>query len=298
MGVNEEQMRSFVDVVDAGSINKASRRRHLSVPSLSYRITSLEHELGFDLLDRGPHGAAATEAGQCLYRAFTEALAIVDAAKERARVLAGQRARTVSIGIWGHALKFMTDAVEELSARDEMLRVNFVSTNFMDAPVDFDNHVFDIFYSCRSAELDAMGLEFMPLHEQRYVCVFAPGSALGLLEFVSVDDLARTMVYAGCDYRKIPELRAYASFFASESVIKESIFPEKLLVDCLQGRAVAFYTLQTCSRVCPPLTMRPMDWPPVAYGLYLRKSASDDVRACADMLALYGRGTCWCEERR
>ncbi|MDO4590010.1 MAG: LysR family transcriptional regulator [Slackia sp.] len=294
--MNEDQMRSFIDVVDTGSINKAARRQHLSVPSLAQRVTSLEHELGFELLERGPRGTVATEAGRCLYHAFAEALAIIDAAKERGRALAARRARLVSIGIWGRAAKFMTDAVEELTARDETLRVDFVSTSLMAAPKDFEDRAFDIFYSCRCTTLDAMGLEFVPLHKQQHVCVFAPGNPLERLETVSMDDLARTVVYAGADYREIPELQPYAAFFASDSVIKESIFPEKLLIDCLQNRAVAFYTLQTCARVCPPLSMRPMDWPPVVYGLYLRKNAGYAVRACVEALTAHGGKDAWGRE--
>ena len=147
--MNEDQMRSFIDVVDTGSINKAARRQHLSVPSLAQRVTSLEHELGFELLERGPRGTVATEAGRCLYHAFAEALAITDAAKERGRALAARRARLVSIGIWGRAAKFMTDAIEELAARDETLRVDFVSTSLMTAAKGFEDRAFDIFYSCR-----------------------------------------------------------------------------------------------------------------------------------------------------
>jgi len=61
-------LRSLVWIVEAGSLSRAALRHHIAQPALSRQLAELEHALGVPLLDRGPHGARPTEAGERLYR--------------------------------------------------------------------------------------------------------------------------------------------------------------------------------------------------------------------------------------
>lgn len=56
-------LRSFVAVVDAGSMVRAAELLHVTTPALSQQITRLERQLGTDLFDRTPAGAVATPEG-------------------------------------------------------------------------------------------------------------------------------------------------------------------------------------------------------------------------------------------
>ncbi|MBO0676983.1 LysR family transcriptional regulator [Mycolicibacterium sp. S2-37] len=62
------ELRYLIAVVDAGSLSRAATALQISQPALSQRMTHLEDELGVRLLDRGPRGVTATEAGQDFYR--------------------------------------------------------------------------------------------------------------------------------------------------------------------------------------------------------------------------------------
>ena len=99
-------------------------------------------------------------------------------------------------------------------------------------------------------------------------------------------DLLENITYAGADYRDVPELHEFESFFARDNVVKESIFREKLTMDCLRGDAVSFFNHSNISKICPPLEARPMEWPPLAYGAHVRPGAPRVVRdvldACID----------------
>ena len=44
--MKKQQLRYFVEVVDSGSINKASEKLYVSQPSLSRSIQALEEEMG------------------------------------------------------------------------------------------------------------------------------------------------------------------------------------------------------------------------------------------------------------
>jgi len=63
-----DDLRLFLHVVAEGSITAGARRMHLSLPSASARVRSLEHHAGVDLLVRGRRGVRPTPAGTTLAR--------------------------------------------------------------------------------------------------------------------------------------------------------------------------------------------------------------------------------------
>jgi len=58
-----EDLRTFVEVADAGGVTPAARRLGVSKSIVSRRLARLEEELGVQLLARTTRGAALTEAG-------------------------------------------------------------------------------------------------------------------------------------------------------------------------------------------------------------------------------------------
>ena len=65
-GLNPDQLRTFVDVVDLGSFTAAARRLNLSQPAVSLQIRELEARCGVQLLDRVGKKPFPTPAGRQL----------------------------------------------------------------------------------------------------------------------------------------------------------------------------------------------------------------------------------------
>ncbi|MFD7298189.1 LysR family transcriptional regulator [Streptomyces sp. NPDC059897] len=63
-----DDLRLFLHIVTEGSITAGARRMHLSLPSASARVRSLEHHAGVALLIRGRRGVRPTPAGATLAR--------------------------------------------------------------------------------------------------------------------------------------------------------------------------------------------------------------------------------------
>ncbi|MGW5089335.1 LysR family transcriptional regulator [Streptomyces coelicoflavus] len=63
-----DDLRLFLHIVTEGSITAGARRMHLSLPSASARVRSLEHHAGVALLVRGRRGVRPTPAGTTLAR--------------------------------------------------------------------------------------------------------------------------------------------------------------------------------------------------------------------------------------
>ena len=58
-----EDLRTFVEVVESGGLNRAAARLGVSKSIVSRRITRLEADLGTRLLSRSTRGISPTEAG-------------------------------------------------------------------------------------------------------------------------------------------------------------------------------------------------------------------------------------------
>lgn len=69
-----DDLRLFLDIVTEGSITAGARRMHLSLPSASARVRSLEQHAGVALLVRGRRGVRPTPAGTALARHAREVL--------------------------------------------------------------------------------------------------------------------------------------------------------------------------------------------------------------------------------
>ncbi|MEU6605781.1 LysR family transcriptional regulator [Streptomyces shenzhenensis] len=70
-----EDLRLFLHIVTEGSITAGAHRMHLSLPSASARVRSLEHHAGVPLLIRGRRGVRPTPAGTTLARHARDVLA-------------------------------------------------------------------------------------------------------------------------------------------------------------------------------------------------------------------------------
>jgi DNA-binding transcriptional LysR family regulator len=77
-----EDLRTFVEVADAGGVSPAARRLGVSKSIVSRRLLRLEAELGVQLLARTTRGAALTEAGAAFRGHAARACAEIDLARE------------------------------------------------------------------------------------------------------------------------------------------------------------------------------------------------------------------------
>lgn len=77
-----EDLRTFVEVADAGGVSAAARRLGLAKSIISRRLLRLEDELGSQLLSRNTRGAVLTEAGISFREHAARICSEIDAARE------------------------------------------------------------------------------------------------------------------------------------------------------------------------------------------------------------------------
>ena len=71
-------MRSFIAIVQTGSITHAAEELHISQPALSRQVIELERELSCSLLDRGGRSATPTPEGRLLYNRARELVDLLE----------------------------------------------------------------------------------------------------------------------------------------------------------------------------------------------------------------------------
>lgn len=92
------KLKAFMAVAKHHNFTNASRALHLSQPTVSGQIKSLELELGVELFLRKASGVELSEAGEKLFPEIERLLADAETLLERAKRLKPERHRTIKLG--------------------------------------------------------------------------------------------------------------------------------------------------------------------------------------------------------
>lgn len=93
------QLRYFAQIVESGSLSKASRQLFIAQPALSQQLTKLEEEVGKPLFSRSSRGVTPTENGLALYNHARFMLRQLEQALSIARQESGAVHGMVSVGL-------------------------------------------------------------------------------------------------------------------------------------------------------------------------------------------------------
>ena len=113
-------MGTFVDIVDAGSLSAAARRRRRSLPAVSRQLAALERELGAVLIVRTTRALQVTDAGRQFYEHAVRTLRDLDAARASVRGAGG--ALRVSAGV-SIGLERLVPVIAELAEAHPALAI-------------------------------------------------------------------------------------------------------------------------------------------------------------------------------
>jgi DNA-binding transcriptional LysR family regulator len=98
MAVNLEQLRGLSEVAETGNFTRAAENLHIAQPTLSRQISTLETELGVELLHRARGHVGLTAAGERLLPLARRMLADAGTARAEMAELAGLRRGRIRLG--------------------------------------------------------------------------------------------------------------------------------------------------------------------------------------------------------
>jgi DNA-binding transcriptional LysR family regulator len=135
-----EDLRTFVDVADAGGVSAAARRLGISKSIVSRRLFRLEAELGVQLLARSTRGAALTEAGVTFREHAARVRAEIDAALETILPAGELRGRLRIAAPLSLGPTHLASVFAEMALRHPLLQVQ---ASYSDRFVDIIGEGFD-----------------------------------------------------------------------------------------------------------------------------------------------------------
>jgi DNA-binding transcriptional LysR family regulator len=135
-----EDLRTFVEVADAGGVSPAARRLGVAKSVVSRRLGRIEAELGVQLLARTTRGAALTDAGTTFREHAARACAEIDAARETILPSGDLRGRLRIAAPLSFGPTHFASVLAEMARRHPQLHVH---TAYSDRFVDLVAEGFD-----------------------------------------------------------------------------------------------------------------------------------------------------------
>jgi DNA-binding transcriptional LysR family regulator len=121
------QLRSYLAVLEEGSLHRAATRLNLSQSALSRQMQALEHELGGELLERSSTGVRPTRAGRELAKRMGAFLAGYDAHLLAVRRIIRGEAGELRIGYLASAFKeYLDPALKKLRSLHPKTKVKLL----------------------------------------------------------------------------------------------------------------------------------------------------------------------------
>jgi len=131
-----DELRSFLRIVDEGSLSAAARSLQLSVNAVSHRLAQLEARLGVQLAERSTRRVALTDEGQRFAERCRVILAEVDDAEEEVRPRGGKLRGTVRVAAHPFVITVRClESVAGLLAEHDQLSVQLLARNHVVDPV-------------------------------------------------------------------------------------------------------------------------------------------------------------------
>ena len=229
-----EDLRTFVRVVEAGSITGAAERLGVAKSAVSRRLGELEERLGVQLLRRTTRRSNLTDSGWAFYERAVRILADLDEAEAAVSQAHGTlRGRLRVAAPLSFGLRHLGPAITDfMRLHPEVV----FDLDFNDREVDLLQEGFDL--AIRIAELQDSTMIARQLAPVRLVACASPAylEAHGTPE--APDDLARhrCLVYS---YSREPRIWRYRESGGASGAVKVSIHMEANNGDFLCRTAVA-----------------------------------------------------------
>lgn len=135
-----EDLKTFVEIADAGGISPAAFRMGVSKSIVSRRLCRLEEELGVQLLSRSTRGAALTEAGIMFRKHALQACVEIDIGREATQAAEHLRGRLRIAAPASLGPTYFAPALAAMAGQHPQLQIH---TSYSDHVVDLIGDGFD-----------------------------------------------------------------------------------------------------------------------------------------------------------
>lgn len=182
-------LRYFLTVAREGGINRAAEVLHITQPTLSRQMSSLEDEVGVRLFQRGAKKITLTNEGILLRRRAEEILALVDKTEkeliEQEELVDGKI--TVGCGELA-AMQLLPDIIRSFSKKYPLVSYDLYTANADEVKEQMEKGLVDIGVLLEPVDIEKF--DFIRLEKtERWVVLMRPDDPLAEKESISAGDL-------------------------------------------------------------------------------------------------------------
>lgn len=188
MNVNLRQLRAFVAGVRATSFSEAAERLGITQPGFSLLIRQLEVELGLKLFDRTTRRVEVTLEGREFARKVEQILEDLDSACRDMEDRKSLRRGRVRIGLLPSAgAMILPPLLSRLSAEMPEIEISVVEHLAEPLQESVEREMVD--FGIGMNPRNTPGLRFVPILEDRLICLCAKSDPIATMEAPTWDDL-------------------------------------------------------------------------------------------------------------
>ncbi len=185
-----ETLKTFCDLIETGSFNKAAQRNFISQSAVSQQLKAIEARYDRQLIERGQRkGVALTEAGKQFYAACKEMLERFDALEEQMRDQTDAIAGTLKVAtVYSIGLHELPPYVKQFMKAHPQVKVHIEYSRTDKVYEACQNNAID--FGIVALPLRRPNLTVIPLRQDKLVIVCAPEHRLARKRKVSFTQLA------------------------------------------------------------------------------------------------------------
>lgn len=182
-------LRYFLEAAREGNITHAADRLHISQPTLSKQLKSLEEELGKKLFIRGNYNVRLTDEGMLLRKRAEDILDMVGKTEDEFKALGEITGGDVRIGCAeSDGMKYLAQRVKSLQERYPRFRLHLYSGNTEDVEERLDRGLLD--FAVLAQEVDTSRYNYLKLPTaDTWGVIMRKDSPLAKKEAVRMKDL-------------------------------------------------------------------------------------------------------------
>ena len=259
-----DQLRSFLAVIEEGSLHRAAVRLRISQPALSRQMQALEHELGGRLLERTSTGVKPTRGGHALAEKMKPVLSDYESSFAAVRRLLRGESDQLRIGYLASAgREFLSQAFGALRREHPTVKVKLLDLSPGEQITALRRGEIDVALTDVGGDLLARDFYTRKIDTIPLIVVLPADHPLGAKKKVSIADLKdETFVYApesdvpGYTRRIIQLCRRHGKF-RPRFIGPSTSLPNGLEMVANEN-AVALMPAYARHQVTPCLAMRPL----------------------------------------
>ena len=281
-----QQIKTFLQVADRGSLSKAAEDLYVTPASIMKQMNALEDRLGVTLLKRTNQGIELTEAGKYLYDFAKKMIAESEEAVLKAKSIQQRELKTIRVGSsFLNPSNVLTDLWNQISGSSSEYRIKIVPysddheqilsvVSSLGKMIDFMVGVFG------SQQMLSIG-EFYELGHYN-LCVAVPRShRLASKEKLLLSDLhgEHLIVVKSGDALHLDSLREVLKMTHPQIIFEDAhYFYDMETFNTCEATGSLLLTLDAWSNIHPSLVTLPVEWNfTVPYGLLYSPNISGEA---------------------